>query len=140
MNQMLNPKYVIIEGNKDERFNSFEDVVKALIDKDYYSLSKEQKKEAIQKKAVANALNCMYLPRRMMETVFVKDNEYTYILSLIRLGIVEMLERSDSRVLTKDIALPPEGDYVRVGFFAPLLLDKYQKDKAEKDDKDEGVR
>ena len=40
-------KYIIIEGDNDYKCNSFQEVVRKLIDKDYYELSDKEKNEAI---------------------------------------------------------------------------------------------
>ena len=123
-NDELKPKV------NDIKCNSFEAVVRTLLDNNYYKMSKSEKKEVIERKASANAaLNCGV---RLEDTDFVLDNEVTYILSLLKYNIVYLLERADNRVLTKDIDVPElPNNYVFVNKFADELLNNYQKREEE---------
>ena len=131
--KIINDKYIIIEDGVDVRCNSFRGVVEELIAPDYYALTDSQKKSAIKKKAMFNYLNQI---GQESKPPIVTDDEYTYILSLLRLDIVHLLERVDGRELTKDIDITGDGNYVHVNCYAQELLDNYQSAK----NKDEGER
>ena len=132
-NKIINDKYIIIEDGVDVRCNSFRGVVENLIDPNYYSLTDNQKKSAIGIKAMSNCLNQI---GQESKSPIVKDDEYTYILSLLRLNIVHLFERMDGRELTKAINILEEGNYVHVNRYAQELLDNYQSAK----NKDGGER
>ena len=132
-NKIINDKYIIIEDGVDIRCNSFRGVVENLVDPNYYLLTDNQKKSAIERKAMFNSLNQI---GQVGKPPIVTDDEYTYILSLLRLDIVHLLERRDGRELTKDIDITGDGNYVHVNCYAQELLDNYQSAK----NKDEGER
>lgn len=116
--------YIIIEGEKDIRCQTIEDVVRVLVDERYYEMPDQQKKEVLDRKAAANSLNT--------DQKFVLDDEITYVLSLLRNEIVYLLEYMGHRELTKDIDCPENGkNYIVVNNFADRLLSEYQKKRRE---------
>ena len=131
--KFMNYKYIIMEGGVDVRCNTFREVVENLIDPNYYSLTDNQKKSAIKRKAMFNYLNQI---GQESKPPIVTDDEYTYIFSLLRSDIVHLLERMDGRELTKDIDIAGDGNYVHVNCYAQELLDNYQSVK----NKNEGER
>ena len=50
-------KLIIIENNKEFQFDTIEELVKVLIDKDFYAMSQNEKVEKMKMKALANCLN-----------------------------------------------------------------------------------
>ena len=123
---IMNYKYIIMEDGVDVRCNTFREVVENLIDPNYYSLTDNQKKSAIKRKAMFNYLNQI---GQESKPPIVTDDEYTYIFSLLRSDIVHLLERMDGRELTKDIDITGDGNYVHVNCYAQELLDNYQVQK-----------
>ena len=52
----MDVKYIVVEGENDVKCESFEDVVKALVDERYYDMSEQARKDTLTRKAAANAL------------------------------------------------------------------------------------
>ena len=130
--------YLIVDGNVNVKCNSFEDVVRALVDENYYQMSDDEKKEAIKKKAIANSLNVRPFSKDGYLTNFDLENERTYILSLLELNIVYLLERKEGGELTKDLDIPEDSkNYVVVNSHARKLLDDYKKEKDNDKSKDD---
>lgn len=120
-------KYIIIEGDNDYKCNSFQEVVRKLINKDYYELSDKEKKEAIKRKATANMIgnNCL---AKIDLSDFMLEDEITYILSLLKMERIYLLEHRDKRELTIGIDLPKDAkNYVVVNSYAKELLKNYKK-------------
>ncbi len=126
--------YIIIEGEKDAKCVTFEDVVRTLVDAHYYEMSEQEKKAALELKASANYLNQLPLSNQNALSSFVIDDEITYVLSLLSQNIIYLLENTKNRELTKDIVIPDDGkNYVIVNHFANILLENYQKRNKIKD-------
>ncbi len=126
----MNVKYIVVEGENDVKCESFEDVVKALVDERYYDMSEQARKDTLTRKAAANALNTRFLSNEKDLSDLVLDDEVTYVLSLLKQGTVYLLENTSSRELTKDIDIPDtDKNYIVVNNFAEELLDNYKKDK-----------
>ena len=50
-------KLIIIEDDKDYQYSTFEEIVKYLINENYYNLTKQEKENIIMKKAIENAID-----------------------------------------------------------------------------------
>ena len=112
-------KLILIEGKNEFQTDDLEDIVKVLIDKDYYNLDKESKLEKIRIKALANTLGDNDI------NLITKD-EITYILSLLTTDKIVLLERKDADVFAKDLNKENfEGNYIVLNRFASKLLDNY---------------
>jgi len=124
-------KYIIIEGKNDYKCNSIEDVVRKLVDQNYYELSEIEKKEAIKRKATANILGKNLYSKENYLSDFILDNEITYILSLLKMEIIYLLEHRDKRELTLGIDLPNDSkNYVIVNSYAQELLKNIKNKKS----------
>ena len=106
-------KLIILEGEKDLQCDSIQDVVKNLIDENFYNLTEEEKKNKMEMLAIANCIgenkeiiseitNIEDININLDEKFIIKD-EITYILSLLILNKVVMLERTDANELLKNI-------------------------------------
>ena len=127
-------RYVLVEGEDDIKCNSFEDVVRALVDEKYYDMSENEKKEALKRKAAANTFNRGILTTEKDLSDFDLEDEVTYVLSLLNQKSVYLLESAENRELTKDIDLPDDAkNYVVVNNFANEILDSYKKGKKDKE-------
>lgn len=124
-------KYIIIEGKNDYKCNRIEDVVRKLVDQNYYELSEIEKKEAIKRKATANILGKNLYSKENYLSDFILDNEITYILSLLKMEIIYLLEHRDKRELTLGIDLPNDSkNYVIVNSYAQELLKNIKNKKS----------
>ncbi len=124
-------KIIIVEDNNQYQYDSLEDVVKELIDENFYNMSQEEKGKKMEMKALANCLNnemkiIKDIDGQSIEGKFIIKDEITYILSLLTTGNILLLERIDSNIFTKDIDKSNFNDnYIIVNTFADELLKKY---------------
>ena len=127
-------KIIIVENGKEIQCNTLEDVVKTLIDENYYNMTPFQKTEKMKMKALSNCINnkkevVQELPVNAKESIqdkFIIQDEITYILSLLTTNNILLLERKDSNIFTKDLNKENIKDnYIIVNTFAKELLSKY---------------
>ena len=125
-------KIIIIENDVDYQCDTFEEIVKMLIDEKFYDLTAEEKKEKMKMKAIANSINNKM---EIIDTVdnlnnidgkFIIKDEITYILSLLITTNIVILERIDSNIFTKNLNKSNiKENYVIVNKFAQKLLNEY---------------
>ena len=104
-------KIIIIENDIECQCDTIEEVVKKLIDKDFYEMTQEQKNKKMKLKALANCINNkMEVVQELsennkynIEERFIIIDEITYILSLAKTNNVILLERKDSNIFTKNL-------------------------------------
>lgn len=120
-------KLIIIEKENKYQFDSIEDLVKELVDENYYNMNQEQKKEILNKKASFNILNKIGIKQKEIENKIITTNEYTYILSLSNLDIITILERKDADIFLKGWNKENfEGNYIIINRFAKELLKQHE--------------
>ena len=108
---------ILIENNEKYQFDTLEELVKVIIDKDYYKMSDEEKQEKLELKAFANSFG--------KEELVNCKNEITYILSLLIINKFMILENINSNVFTKEMDKSNlDGNYIIVNKFAKELLEK----------------
>ena len=124
-------KLIIIENGKEVQCDTLEDLVKILIDENYYNMTEKEKIEKMTMKALANTLNNkMKVTQDIskidnIEEKFIIKDEITYILSLVKTNNVLLLERRDSNILTGSLNKEYLKDnYIIVNTFAKELLRK----------------
>lgn len=126
-------KLIIIENDEQYQYDTLEDIVKELIDENYYNISQEKKIKKMEIKALANCLNNdMEVVQKLkdgdIEDKYIIKDEITYILSLLITGNILLLERIDSNIFTKYLDKSIFTDnYVIVNTFAKELLKHYLK-------------
>ena len=128
----MSKKIIIIENDVDYQCDTFEEIVKMLIDEKFYDLTAEEKKEKMKMKAIANSINNKM---EIIDTVdnlnnidgkFIIKDEITYILSLLITTNIVILERIDSNIFTKNLNKSNiKENYVIVNKFAQKLLNEY---------------
>ena len=125
-------KIVIIEGDNKIQCDSEKEVVKILIDSNYYNLMEKEKREI---KAMANCMNNKMkivdqidINNESVDDKFIIIDEITYILSLLMTNNIILLERVDSNIYTGTIDKSKIKDnYIIVNKFAKELLESYLK-------------
>ncbi len=127
-------KIILIENDKEYQCDTMQEVVKMLIDENYYNFTQEEKINKMKMLALANCLNNKkeIIEEYQLDTNFsiegnfiIKD-EMTYVLSLLLTNNIILLERIDSNVFTKDLDKSNFNDnYIIVNKFAEMLLQKY---------------
>ena len=131
-------KIIIIENGEEIQCDTLEEVVKTLIDENYYSMTQNQKIEKMKIKALANCINnkmkvVQELPVNFVNNVenkFIINDEITYILSLLTTNNLLLLERKDSNIFTGELNKDNlKENYIIVNTFAKELLNKYVTSK-----------
>lgn len=128
-------KLIIIEGDKDYQCSTFEEIVKYLINENYYNLTKQEKENIIMKKAIENAIdkglkiikNKDQIKEKDLNKSFIIIDEMTVILSIIKdQSKIVLLERKDSNIFNKYIKIPNNNDnYTIINTFATQVLKNY---------------
>ncbi len=128
-------KFIIIENGEKYQCDLIEDIVKVLIDDDFYTMSKSDQNKIMKFKAIANCFNNNFEiienqnsidMKDKLENKFVIYDEITYILSLLLLNKVVLLERTDSNVFIKYLDnIDSTDNYVIVNTFAKDILQRY---------------
>lgn len=127
---------IVIEGKDTIQYDTLEELVKDLIDENFFEESKEQKLEKMKIKAIANTLgnkkqileNVNNIQEYNLDKTFIILDEITYILSLLLTNNIVLLERKDSNILTKSLDKSNiEKNYIVVNKFAEYLLREYLK-------------
>ncbi|MBR2787059.1 MAG: hypothetical protein IKD76_06175 [Clostridia bacterium] len=123
---------IIIENGKEYQFSTLEEIVKALIDSNYYEMSKEQRIKRMKMLALANSINNKVeieekvVRNSEIEGKFIIKDEITYILSLLVMNKILLLERKDANVFTTELDKSNMKDnYIIVNTFAKILLREY---------------
>ena len=114
-------KLIAIENGESYQYDTLEDLVKDLIDENFYNMQQNEKVEIMQKKAVANSF-------KSLEDIGIIDkieDELTYILYLLTTNNVVLLEHREAEIFTKDIDKTElEDNYIIINSFAEELLNK----------------
>ena len=128
-------KLIIIEDDKDYQCSTFEEIVKYLINENYYNLTKQEKENIIMKKAIENAIdkglkiikNKNQIKEKDLNKSFIIRDEMTVILSIIKdQSKIVLLERKDSNIFNKYIKIPNNNDnYTIINTFATQTLKNY---------------
>lgn len=128
-------KLIIIEDDKDYQYSTFEEIVKYLINENYYNLTKQEKENIIMKKAIENAIdkglkiikNKNQIKEKDLNKSFIIIDEMTVILSIIKeQSKIVLLERKDSNIFNKYIKIPNNNDnYTIINTFATQALKNY---------------
>ncbi len=128
-------KLIIIEGDKDYQYSTFEEIVKYLINENYYNLTKQEKENIIMKKAIENAIdkglkiikNKNQIKEKDLNKSFIIIDEMTVILSIIKdQSKIVLLEKKDSNIFNKYIKIPNNNDnYTIINTFATQALKNY---------------
>lgn len=123
---------ILIEDGQEYQFDTIEDIVKSLIDENYYNMTKEEQAKVMKMKALANCINNnMTVAQEKsndIEDKFIIKDEITYILSLLITNNILLLENKNSNFFTKDLDKSNIGDnYIIVNTFARKLLKEHLK-------------
>lgn len=126
-------KLIIIENDKDYQCSTFEEIVKYLINENYYNLTKQEKENIIMKKAIEKAVDKGLKIIKNNNQIkdlnksFIIIDEMTVILSIIKdQSKIVLLERKDSNIFNKYIKIPNNNDnYAIINTFATQALKNY---------------
>ena len=118
-------KLIAIENGESYQYDTLEDLVKDLIDENFYNMEQNEKVEIMQRKAIANSYNLLDDIEEKSKIIDRIEDELTYILYLLTTNNVVLLEHKESEIFTKDINKDNfEDNYIIVNSFAEELLKK----------------
>lgn len=128
-------KLIIIKDDKDYQCSTFEEIVKYLINENYYNLTKQEKENIMMKKAIEKAIdkglkiikNKNQIKEKDLNKSFIIIDEMTVILSIIKdQSKIVLLEKKDSNIFNKYIKIPNNNDnYTIINTFATQALKNY---------------
>ena len=126
-------KLIIIKDDKDYQCSTFEEIVKYLINENYYNLTKQEKENIMMKKAIEKAVDKGLKIIKNNNQIkdlnksFIIIDEITVILSIIKAqSKIVLLERKDSNIFNKYIKIPNNNDnYAIINTFATQALKNY---------------
>ena len=126
-------KLIIMKDDKDYQCSTFEEIVKYLINENYYNLTKQEKENIMIKKeiekAVDKGLKIIKNNNQIkdLNKSFIIIDEMTVILSIIKdQSKIVLLERKDSNIFNKYIKIPNNNDnYAIINTFATQALKNY---------------
>ena len=126
-------KLIIIKDDKDYKCSTFEEIVKYLINENYYNLTKQEKENIMMKKAIEKAVDKGLKIIKNNNQIkdlnksFIIIDEMTVILSIIKdQSKIVLLERKDSNIFNKYIKIPNNNyNYAIINTFATQALKNY---------------
>ncbi len=124
---------IVIEGKEKYQYKDIKSLVENFINKNYFNMSKEERKKELEKKAVANTIQrnikIVDLEKDIIdfdENAFILYDEITYILSMLKFNIIILLERTDANIFGKYINKDKmEENYIIINKFAKEIMKKY---------------
>ena len=124
---------IVIEGKEKYQYENIKSLIENFINKNYFNMSKEEKEQEIEKKAIANTmLNNIKIEKLKEKTSNFDDNafiiydEISYILSMLKFNKIILLERTDANIFGKYIDKENIKDnYIIVNKFANEIKKNY---------------
>ena len=125
---------IVIEGKEKYQYKDIESLIKNFINKNYFNMSKEEKKKELEKKAIANTIRenikVIKLEKKedFEENAFIIYDEISYILSMLKFNKIILLERTDANIFGKYINKEKIKDnYIIINKFSNEIMKKYLK-------------
>ena len=103
---------IIVEGKEKYCFSEIKEAVEQFLDKDFYSLTEEEKYDKIRRKTMMNAILRKIAVKDLTKGDLVKDikekqyiilNEETFLLSLAKNNDIVIYEKENANKFAKDI-------------------------------------
>lgn len=137
-------KLIVIEGRESYQYSNINDLIKNFINKDYFNMSVEERKNELEKKIMANTIqrNIKVVKlenniKNFSHNAFVLYDEITYILSMLKFNIIILLERKDAEIFGKYInnenIKNNEDNYIILNKFADEIMTNYLKSQKTED-------
>lgn len=126
---------IIVEGKEKYCFSEIKEAVEQFLDKDFYSLTEEEKYNKIRRKTMMNAILRKIAVKDLTKGDLVKDikekqyiilNEETFLLSLAKNNDIVIYEKENANKFAKDIDKKNlervANEYIRINDCADELL------------------
>ena len=131
---------IAIEGKEKYQYKDTKSLIEKFINKNYFDMSKEERKIELEKKTVANTmLNHIKVITLEKETenfdedAFILYDEITYILSMLKFNKIILLEKTDANIFGKYLNKKYinkeniKDNYIIINKFANEIMKKYLK-------------
>lgn len=131
---------IAIEGKEKYQYKDIRGLIEKFINKDYYNMSKVERKNELEKKTVANTmLNHIKVitlekeKENFDEDAFILYDEITYILSMLKFNKIILLEKTDANIFGKYLNKKYinkeniKDNYIIINKFANEIMKKYLK-------------
>ncbi len=129
---------IVIEGKEKYQYKDIKSLIEKFINKNYYNMSKVERKNELEKKTVANTmLNGIKVITLEKETdnfdedAFILYDEITYILSMLKFNKIILLEKTDANIFGKYLNKKYinkeniKDNYIIINKFANEIMEKY---------------
>lgn len=126
---------IVIEGKEKYQYKDINGLIENFINKNYFSMSEEEKKNELEKKTIANTIQgdikIVKLEKDKKdfeENAFILYDEISYILSMLKFNKIILLERTDANIFGRYINKENMQDnYIIINKFADEIMKKYLK-------------
>lgn len=126
---------IVIEGKEKYQYKDINGLIENFINKNYFSMSEEERKNELEKKTIANTIQgdikIVKLEKDKKdfeENAFILYDEISYILSMIKFNKIILLERTDANIFGRYINKENMQDnYIIINKFADEIMKKYLK-------------
>ncbi len=126
---------IVIEGKEKYQYKDIKGLIENFINKNYFSMSEEERKNELEKKTIANTIqgNIKIVKlekdkKDFEENAFILYDEISYILSMLKYNKIILLERTDANIFGRYINKENMQDnYIIINKFADEIMKKYLK-------------
>jgi len=126
---------IVIEGKEKYQYKDINGLIENFINKNYFSMSEEERKNELEKKTIANTIQgdikIVKLEKDKKdfeENAFILYDEISYILSMLKFNKIILLERTDANIFGRYINKENMQDnYIIINKFADEIMKKYLK-------------
>ena len=125
---------IVIEGKEKYQYKDIKSLIENFINKNYFDMSKEERKIELEKKTIANTMQSNIKIVKLEKTedfdenAFILYDEISYILSMLKFNKIILLERTDANIFGRYINKENIKDnYIIINKFANEIIKKYLK-------------
>ncbi len=125
---------IVIEGKEKYQYKDIKSLIENFINKNYFDMSKEERKIELEKKTIANTMQNNIKIVKLEKTgdfdenAFILYDEFSYILSMAKFNKIILLERTDANIFGRYINKENIKDnYIIINKFANEIMKKYLK-------------
>ena len=125
---------IVIEGKEKYQYKDIKSLIENFINKNYFDMSKEERKIELEKKTIANTMQSNIKIVKLEKTedfdenAFILYDEISYILSMLKFNKIILLERTDANIFGRYINKENIKDnYIIINKFANEIMKKYLK-------------
>ena len=125
---------IVIEGKEKYQYKDIKSLIENFINKNYFDMSKEERKTELEKKTIANTMQSNIKVAKLEKTgdfdenTFILYDEICYILSMAKFNKIILLERADANIFGRYINKENIKDnYIIINKFANEIMKKYLK-------------